>query len=168
MTIHATARSEFVRARIMAYLAGLTLTGTPTLTDAEVPRQSGDAGPWVRVTFNELAPLQAGRFSATQSAYRMGYLVVADVFWPHTDTQAIVDLYGPDRVASEIRDALSFKKWSFLDYSIPASPVAVSGATITIYRPPTVRPVEGEEGWRRRRVEAQAEWFARYDDFNAA
>jgi hypothetical protein len=167
VTIHATARTEYVRARLMGVIAALSLTGAPTIYDASVPRRSGDTGPWVRVTFDELDPLQGGRFSATQSTFRMAYLVVVDVFWPHTDQQATPDLYAVDRAANEIREALSFLKLSYLDYSTPSAPVAVSGATITISRPPTVRRVDGDEGWERRRVQAQVEWFARYDDFNA-
>lgn len=166
MTIHATARTEYVRARLMAYLAGLTLTGSPTVSDAAEPRLPADAGPWVRVTFDEAAPRAAGRFAATQTAILMAYLVVVDVFWPVTEQQATVDLYAADRVASEIREALCFLKLSFLDYSTPASPVAVEGAAITCWRPPTVRRLD-DDSHRRRRIQAVVEWYARYDDFNA-
>lgn len=167
MTIHATGRVEYAIARLLGYLSGLSLTGSPTLTYAEEPGREADAGPWVRVTFDEIDPIRDGRFSATQSAYRMALLVVCDIFWPDSDRQATPDLYGEVRAASELRDALAYLKLSFLDYSTPSSPVAVTDAALTIHQPVSVRRLEADAGFRRRRVQATVEWFARYDDFAA-
>ena len=82
-----------------------------------------------------------------------------------TEQQATVDIYAADRVASEVREALLFLKLSYLDYTVPAAPVAVTDVALFCKNPPTVRRIP-DDSWRRRRVQA-VEWVAIYDDFTA-
>ena len=166
MTIHATARVEYVISRIMAYLEALALTGSPKLTAARVPGQSGSTGPWVRATFDELPALHKGRFSSTQSAIERSLLLSLDIFWPEMQQTipASLDVLGDVAVASELADALQFLRLSFLDYSVPATPVEVADAMISCSRPPEVTRIPDTDGFIRRRVKASIVWYARYDD----
>jgi len=167
MAIHATARSQWAQARLLGWLKGLSLTGTPAVFAAIEPGRSAQASPSVRVGFEELPPLPMGRFSATQTAMRMSLLVICDLFWPHPDNVAPVDLalYQHLTVSDELREAMQFLELSFLDYTAPAAPVAVAGTIIRIQRAQTQRiPVDKQADHLRVRTKAVAEWIGRFDD----
>lgn len=169
MAIHATARVEWAIARLTAWAKGLSLTGSPLISRADGPPRSDTAGPWVRLTFDEATRTPMGRFNATQTAVQIRLLMVADVFWPEVSSEAIgsTDLYGDLRVASELADAAQFLDLTFLDYTIPATPAAVSGALITVDRIDPIRRLTEDAGFKRRQVRCYPQWIARFDDYNA-
>lgn len=163
MTIHATTRTEFVHARLSIHLSALSLPGSPAFSLAEEHRRSAESSPFWRVSFRELPPVQMGRFNATQTAHTMALLVIADLFWPESST----DLSAVQRAASELRGNLQYRSWTFLDYTVPASPVVVADALILVRQPVEIRQLPKSDGYRRRQVRATAEWVGRFEDFYA-
>ena len=166
MALHATARTEWAEARLMAWIDTLSLTGSPTVTGSDDPPRTAAAGPWVRVTFDESANTAQGRFNSTQSARELTLMVTADILWPAPQTKApgSADLYGAQRAASELREAMQFLALDFLDYTTPASPTSVADCTITIQRVDPIRRIPDDDGFKRRQVRGFATWTARFDD----
>ena len=168
MSVHPSARIDFAKTALLAYLQGLTLHGSPTVLDAEVAvRQGAAPPPYIRVTFDELDPTPAGCVSATQSALRMGLLLTCDLFWDRGGAAASLSPHAIDQAASELRAGLTYLSLAFYDYTVPASPVLVEGAVLRVLRPPTLRRVEPSGNLRRRRVQATVDWMATFDDFRA-
>lgn len=169
MAIHATARTEWAVARLLTWAEGLTLTGTPTITSSDDPPQSTTAGPWVRITIDESTRTPMGRFNATQTAFNIRLLLVADIFWPMPQNEAIgsTDLYGEQRVASELADALQFLALDFYDYTTPGTPATVANCTINVQQVDPIRRLPPDEGFKRRQVRAYPEWIGRFDDYFA-
>lgn len=167
MAIHATGRVEWAIARLTAWAKGLSLTGSPSVSRADGPARSAEMGPWVRLTFDEAARAPMGRFSATQTAVEIRLLMVADVFWPETPSEASPDLYGDLRAASELADAMQHLDLTFLDYTTPATPLTVSDCSIKVLRVEPVRRLPPDAGFKRRQVRCFPRWVARFDDFNA-
>lgn len=166
MAIHATARTEWAIARLTAWAKGLSLTGSPVISRADGPQRSATDGPWVRLTFDEASRRFMGRYNATQTAFEIRLMMVADVFWPEVGSQAIAstDLYGDLRVASELADAMQLLRLDFYDYTTPASPVTVTDCTIAIQRVDPIRRLTEDAGFKRRQVRGYADWVARFDD----
>jgi len=166
LTIHATGRTEYVVIQLMIMMEALTLTGSPTISAGRIPDQSTTSGPWVRVTFDQLAGIHKGRFSTTQSAVEQSLLLTADIFCPHPSTvaPASLDVLADIAIASEIADALQFLSLDYLDYTIPAAPVTVADSFVYCSRPPEVQRIPDSDGFTRRRVKAVIGWYARYDD----
>lgn len=163
MAFHVTARTEYAERNIMLHLLTLSLTGSPVVSHADEGSRSAEAGPWVRVTFDDLEPRYLGYFAATQSAYTEGLLVVCDVFWPHKDSSAATSIRPHRTVADELRNEFQDLVLDFKDYTTPASPVTVDDAPICFERV-RVRRIDDDAGFRRLRVEAVARWNARYDN----
>jgi len=165
MATSATIRHDYVEARIFAHIATLTITGSPTLEHADVPRQgSVSTDPRLRVSFRPLDPRRRGKFSATQSALDMAQLVVIDLFFPGGDDGAAFNLHTPAQAAADLQADLQYLTLSFLDYTVPAAPVVVSDASIRITRPVSVRRLPITDGLRRHQVRATVEWIGRVDD----
>ena len=83
MAIHATARIDWIQARLMGWLRTQTLTGSPAIAEADEPALAHLAGPWARVTFDELPPTPIGRWDATHSAMRMALVMSVELFGRH-------------------------------------------------------------------------------------
>ncbi|MEL6344730.1 MAG: hypothetical protein AAFV53_16555 [Myxococcota bacterium] len=164
MSLHPTARTDWARLRVLTFLDGLTLAGSPAVRDAEESGRNAEPTPWVRATFDELDPIWEGRASETQTAHRLRLLVTLDLFWPEQAT----DLGQIDQVASELRAALQYTSLPFLDYTDPAAPVAVGTSAIYFQSAVRIRRLAPVSGMRRRQVQAVGEWSARFNDRNAA
>lgn len=165
MATHATMRHDYVEARLMVWLTALSITGTPAVQHARVPRQAtATPAPWVRVAFRPLDPTHRGRITATQSALGMAVLVVCDLFYPDGEDGATFNLYSPQQAAADLQAQLQFLTLSFLDYTIPAAPVTFADTALRITRPVTVRYLDPSDGFRRQQVRATVEWTGRVDD----
>lgn len=162
MTTHATTRSDYAIRRLVGWLQGLTLTGSPVVSDADEGRGS-EAGPWVRVTFDELPGTHSGNISSTQSVIELGLLVTCDVLWPHRLNTTATSIRPHVAVADELRAAMQFLSLDFYDYTVPAAPVTVTDAPIVIQRV-DVRRLPDDDGYRRRQVRGYARWYGRFDD----
>ena len=161
MTIDPTARYTNVRARVNGYLAGLTITGTPTW----VVRGSHpvNATRWCRVTYRPILEDWSGRYSSTQVVAMVRDLVVVDLFYPLGDTEDAPDLYQIDRAADDVAHGLRSLALSFLDYSSdPDSPDVVPGARIFVVAPPQVATLDPSGGYARRQITAEVLWYLRH------
>jgi len=164
MATDATMRVEYVEMRWMAYLQTLTLTGSPAIRHAEEARIGNlPTSPWGRVTFRPQAPVYGGRIDATYDARMMSVQMAIDLFWPNGDDGAAMDLYAPRRAASELDTTLDGRALTFLDYSTPASPVAIAGYYQRIYKPTQLEKRTGTEQYRRWRVTAMIEWIGKVE-----
>ena len=160
MSIDPTARLSFIHARIIGYLQGLTITGSPTiLVESTHPVQ---ATRWARVTFTPLYSGWSGRYSSSQIVADSRELVTVDLFWPSGDTDAAPDLYEIDRAAEEIAHGLRSIALSVLDYTVPAVPTVVPGARIFAVLPPTTQQLDPQGGLVRRQVTAEVRWYLRH------
>jgi hypothetical protein len=169
VSLHPTALSWNVQARVLTWLASeLTLPGAPRVQHAEEQRRAAEPGPLLRVTFDEVGPVYRGTFAEGLAAYACALLVTADLLWPGGATDAVTDLYAPDRCAQALRDALTLKCWSFLDYSTPTLPTTVEGARLRVDRPVRVLRLPPDAGLTRRQVRAQVEWVGRFTNAFAA
>ena len=158
-----TASSEYAIRRLMLWVKGLTLNGAPTVSHVDEGPRSAEGGPWVRVSFDELPSIPAGRFSATQSAVALGLLMTCDVMWPHPDTSGDGAIRPHRIVADELRAAMQFLALDFVEYSTPASPTTVADCTLNIQRVET-RLAPDDKGIRRKLVRGYVRWFGRFDD----
>jgi hypothetical protein len=164
MTIHASTRTDWAQARLMAHLRGLSLSGSPTVSESDEPALHALSGPWLRVTFDELPPVHRGRFDATHTAYQMLMLMGVEVFYPHPTAEASpVGFRDHVRLSSEVRDALQFLRLDFQSYADPASPVTVADCVLSIQRV-DVRRIPDTDGYRRRLVRATVDWIGRFED----
>ena len=164
MATHATMRADFVEARIMAHLAGLTITGTPTVQHADAPRSAQTAPPILRASFRPLPPQHRGRFDGNSSALGMAVLVLIDLFFGDGDDGSTFNLYSPQKAAADLQCAMQYLSLSFLDYSTPASPAVVADACLRVIQPVAVSHLNPADGLRRRQVRAVVEWIGRVDD----
>ena len=150
--------------RWMAYLQTLTLTGTPSIRHVDEARIANlPASPWGRVTFRPQPSVRGGRFDATHDARMMSTRMTIDLFWPDGDDGVAMDLYAPQRAASELEYALDGRNLTFLDYTVPASPVAIAGHYQRIHQPVTVEKRSGTEKYRRWRVIALITWVGKVE-----
>ena len=163
MAIHATARSEYAIRRLVIWAKALSLSGAPKVAHVDEDGRTAEAGPWGRLTFDELEGRQMGRFSATQTAIELGLLMTADVMWPHPGSTAETTIRPHRIVADEIREALQFLRLDFTDYTTPASPVTVTDAPLTCTRVDS-RRVPDSQGFRRHQVRGYVRWVGRFDD----
>jgi len=162
MATDPTMRVEYVEMRWMAFLQTLTLTGTPAIRHTEEARIGNlPTSPWGRVTFRPQTPIRGGRIDATYEARMMSSRLTVDLFWPNGDDGAAMDLYAPQRAASELDAALDGKALTFFDYAVPAAPVAVTGYYQRIIKPVEVEKRSGTEQYRRWRVTALIEWIGK-------
>ena len=162
MTIHASTRTDWAQARLMAHLRGLTLSGSPTISEADEPALADLSGPWVRVTFDELPPVYMGHFDALNSAYQLLMLMTVEVLYPHaSEVASPVPFRAHIQLSSEIRDALMFLRLDFQDYTSPGSPVTVSDCVLSIQQI-DVRRIPDTDGYRRRLVRCTVDWIGRF------
>jgi hypothetical protein len=168
VSLHPTALSHNVQARILSWLEEQAFPGAPRLEHGEMQRTSAEAGPRLRVTCDEVEPLYRGTFSAGLAAYACALLVTADLFWPGGAVDGVIDLGAPDRCAQALRDRLTLRCLSFLDYADPAAPAVVTDARIRVDRPVAVRRLPPEAGLTRRQIRAVAGWVGRFDNAFAA
>ena len=163
MAIHATARSEYAIRRLVIWATALTLAGAPTGAHVDEDGRAAETGPWVRLTFDELEGRPMGRFSATQTAIRLGLLMTCDVMWPHPGSTTDTAIRPHRIVADELREALQFLRLDFTDYTTPASQATVTDAPITCVRVDS-RRVADSQGFRRHQVRGYVRWVGRFDD----
>ena len=159
-----TMRVEYVEMRLMAFLQTLTLTGTPAIRHTEEARIGNlPTSPWGRVTFRPQPPTYGGRIDATLDARMMSIRMTVDLFWPNGDDGAPIDLYAPQRAASELDAALDGRALTFLDYATPSSPVPVEGYYLRVIQPVAVEKRTATEQYRRWRVTALIQWIGRVE-----
>ena len=166
MATDATLRTDYVEARIMGWLDGLSLTGSPEVYHADTPRSASPATtttPLLRASFRPLDPMRTGRWDATRSALRMAVLVVVDLFWPDNEAGE-GSSYDTPAVVAELQNHLQYLTLSFLDYSTPSSPVTVSDAYLRVISPVVQRKLSPERPYRRWQVRAPVEWVGRVED----
>jgi len=164
MPAHATARIDWIQARLMGWLRSQTIPGSPSIAEADEPSLASLAGPWLRVTFDELEPVPVGRWDATTSAMRMSLVMSVEVFWPSsTEESSPVAFRQHVQAASEIRSLMTFLRLSIEDYTTPASPITVSDAVLSI-QTAEMRRIPDTDGYRRRQVRAIVDWIARFTD----
>lgn len=162
--IHASTRTDWAQARLMAHLRGLSLSGSPTVAESDEPALTNQTGPWLRVTFDELPPVYRGHFDATHSAYRMLMVMGCEIFYPYpTEATSPVGFRDHVRLSSEVRDALQFLRLDFQDYTTPASPVAVANCVLSI-QSVEVRRIPDTDGFRRRLVRGTVDWIGRFEN----
>lgn len=166
MAVDPTERVEFAKMRLLTWVTGLTLANTPRVYAAEQPDGLTGGYPAVRVSFDEVPPQPRGRFNATKTALSMSLLMTCDIIYQHPDIVSSYDLYAPDRTASDLRSQMQFLELGFLDYTVPASPVAVSDCVLRIRRV-EVREPRDDNNIRRRLVRGTVEWIARSEDYFA-
>lgn len=164
MSIHATARIDWIQARLLIWLRAQTLTGSPAVAEADEPSLASLGGPWARVTFDELPPQPIGRFNSTQSASRMSMVMSVELLWPHaTEEASPVAFRQHVQAASELRDLMTFLRLDVQDYTNPASPSTVADAMLAI-QTAEIRRFPDADGYRRRQVRGVVDWVARFSD----
>lgn len=164
MAIHATARIDWIQARLMGWLRTQTLTGSPAIAEADEPALAHLAGPWARVTFDELPPTPIGRWDATHSAMRMALVMSVELFWPASTAEASpVSFREHLQAAAELRDQMTFLRLSVEDYTTPGAPSTVADAMLAI-QTAEIRRIPDTDGYRRRQVRGVVDWVARFTD----
>jgi len=164
MSIHPTARIDWIQARLMIWLRSQTLTGSPAVAEADEPSLADLGGPWARVSFDELPPQPIGRYASTLSASRMSLIMSVELLWPHATTEASpVPFRQHVQAASELRDLMTFLRLSVQDYTNPASPATVADAMLSI-QTAEIRRFPDTSGYRRRQVRGVVDWVARFSD----
>ncbi len=164
MSIHPTARIDWIQARLMIWLRSQTLTGSPAVAEADEPSLADLGGPWARVSFDELPPQPIGRYASTLSASRMALIMSVELLWPHATSEASpVSFRQHVQAASELRDLMTFLRLSVQDYTDPASPATVADAMLSI-QTAEIRRFPDTSGYRRRQVRGVVDWVARFSD----
>lgn len=162
--IHPSTRTDWAQASLMAHLRGLSLPGSPSIAESDEPALTTQAGPWLRVTFDELPPIYRGHFDATHSAYQMPMIMGVEIFYPYpTEETSPVGFRDHVHMSSVVRDALQFLRLDFQDYTTPASPSTVSDCVICI-QSVEVRRIPDTDGFRRRLVRASVDWIGRFEN----
>lgn len=159
MTVHPSAQLRNLRGSLFAYLQGLTLTGTPTILPAEIPRSDAQPSPWVRARIDLFGGVADGHASETQLAHSTQVLVSIDLFWRRGEAAPSYTSADIDTAASEIAAAFRRRHIPLYDYvSSPGSPAEVEGARIHFTLPVEPRPLPADGPWLRRQILAEG-WF---------
>lgn len=163
MAIDATARTANVRSRIEDYIAGLTITGSPTYLPEGVPRSTARPSPWLRVSIDIGQGEDSGEHAAGVKAYRTPVTVTIEVMFPDGDDGRAYNMRDVDKAADDVADAFRLHSLPFLDYSVdPGAPTSVTGAPIRFFRALAPARLPPADGYVRRLVVAEGEWFMRH------
>lgn len=161
MALTPTTRLTNVRRTIASYVAGLTLTDTPTVLLRDDPRRVTGAFLRLSTEFPGGAAY-IGRWGSTQAAFQSPVLAIIDLFWPVADTSETSSLWSFSLVVDELRDAFLALKLGINDYSVdPSSPTVIDDAYIDFTDPEGAEP-RTEDGYRRTRITCRGRWIARH------
>ena len=164
MPVHATARIDWIQARLMGWLRSQSLTGSPAIAEVDEPALASQSGPWARVAFDELPPQPIGRWDATTSAMRLSLVMSVELFWPSSTSESSPVAFRQHiQAASELRDLMTFLRLSVEDYTVPASPSTVTDAMLAISSA-EIRRIPDTDGYRRRQVRGIVTWVGRFAD----
>ena len=157
-----TARTENVKARVLSYLSGLTITGSPTIADSDEPGRTNQATPWARVVLDFDPGFNDGDLGA-QIVYRSFVLVTIDLFFPSGDNGTSQNLYAIDLAADEYADAMRNRSLSFLNYvADPSSPATIANAEIQFDQPLIAQRIPQVSGYVRRQVVTRGRYHLRH------
>ncbi|MEL6347723.1 MAG: hypothetical protein AAFV53_31750 [Myxococcota bacterium] len=174
MSLHPSARSRNVRATLVSYLAGLTITGAPSFDPTEVQNNSTamGVGPWMRATVDLQDGEYSGLYEEGVAAHRVPVTVTIQLFWPSGHRppmpsmpgQTVTVDYGEiDTAADEVADAFRHRHLPLLDYvGTPDNPPEVVGHRLMFRDPASPRQLPAQGPWRRRQIVADGEYIHRH------
>lgn len=134
------------------HISGLVITGAPDVQydKAQIP---SDRAPHVRIWFRLLQGVPLGQDPSGRRWMNTWQLTV-DIWWPDTETETTAStssFYDVDLAFDDYMQAIKCLSLPLLDFTVPATPVAVPGYAIRMSDDPQVSHPESP-GYARRQI----------------